>query len=88
MSNSVSVGAPKLKPIFRDFLYGFDDFGMGVTQNHRAPGADVIDIFFAVGVVEIRALAALEKYRRTADGAKRAHRRIHAAGDVFLRLFE
>ena len=59
-----------------------------MTQNHRAPRADVVDVFLAVGIVEVCALAALEKYRRAADGAKRAYRRVDAAGDVFLRLFE
>src|SRR5208283_5881485 len=57
---------------------------MGVPEDCRSPGADVIDVALAVGVPQVRAFAAGEEARRSADRAKRAHRRIHPAGDAAL----
>src|SRR5690606_6895535 len=64
--------------------YGVEHFGMAVTQNHRAPGADVIDVALAVLVRYIGAFGMLEKQRRAADAAEGAHRRVDATGDVVL----
>ena len=62
--------------------------GMGVAEDGRAPRADVVDVFAAVGVPHARALGAAEEHRGAADALEGAHRRIHPAGDDFLRLFE
>ena len=51
-----------------------------MAQNHRPPGAEVVDVPVAVGVDEPRALGALNKWRRAAHGVKGPHRRIDAAG--------
>jgi hypothetical protein len=69
-------------------LHRFEHFGMHVAENHRAPGADVVDVAGAVRVPEVRALRANDKARRAADRAERPHRRIHAAGDGELGAFE
>src|SRR5690625_3062643 len=55
---------------------------MGVTADHGAPGADVVDIAPAVDVKHVRALRALEKPRLAAHGGKGAHRRVDAAGNM------
>ena len=60
---------------------GFDDLGGGVAEQERSPGADVIDIRVAVGVVDVSALAAYQEGRFSADGAEGTHGRVDAAGD-------
>jgi len=39
---------------------GGADGGIGVTQENRAPGTDVIEELVAVGVIEVRTFAALD----------------------------
>ena len=65
-------------------LYGSDDVRMGVAENHRAPGADVVGVPLAVSVLHLGPDTFLEEQRRAADRAEGAHRRIDAAGDVLL----
>ena len=77
-SISSSVGAPNDSPCARRRLHRCDDGRMRVAERSRAPRADVVDVALAVGVPQIRALAAREKARRAADRAKRAHRRVDA----------
>jgi hypothetical protein len=52
-----------------------------VTQDHRAPRADEVDVLVAVRVPHPVALGVVVEDRRRADGAERAHRRVDAAGD-------
>src|SRR6202035_3559778 len=52
-----------------------------MAQNKRAPGADVIDIFVAVGVPNVRTLAPDDVNRITPNAPKGTHRRVHASGD-------
>ncbi|MPN55553.1 hypothetical protein SDC9_203237 [bioreactor metagenome] len=66
------------------FLHGGDDFRVGVAEDHRPPGADVVGVPLAVGVLHLAADTLLEEQRRAADRTEGAHRRIDAAGDVFL----
>ena len=63
------------------FLHRFEHSRMAVAQDHRAPGADVVDVFLAVGVPKVSALCTLHKARRAADGAKGTNGGIHATGD-------
>jgi hypothetical protein len=56
-----------------------------VTENRRAPTADVIYVFIAIDVPNPRSFRALDEKRLAIDIPKRAHRRIHAAGDALLR---
>ena len=58
-----------------------DDLGMTVAEDHRPPGADVIDIGIAVDIIDFRAGGAFDEDRFAADGAKGAHRTVDAAGD-------
>ena len=69
-------------------LHRSDDCGVGVSEQHRAPGADVIDIAPAFCIPQVRAGSALEEPRRATYGTKRAHRRVHAAGNHALRALE
>ena len=84
-STSRSVGAPKLVPRFQRLAQRVHH-GLGpMPQQQRPPGAHVIDVGIAVDVEDARAFAALDEPRRAAHAAKRAHRRIHAAGNARLR---
>ena len=62
--------------------------GMRVAEDQRAPRHHVVDVLVAVEVVQHRARAALHEDRREPDGAERAHRRVHAAGDDVARARE
>ena len=77
-------GCAEAGGVARGALDRFDHRRKGVAQNHGAPGAEVVDVAIAVGVVEIRALSALDEGRRAAHGAKGADRRVDAAGKEAL----
>ena len=81
-------GRTKREAVKRRLLHRFEHGRVAVTQNHRAPRADVVDVLLAIGVPKIGALCALHKTRRAAHGAKSAHRRIHAARDHAAGAFE
>ena len=63
------------------FNHRIADSRMVVTQHHRTPGADIIDIGFAIDIIQIRAVSTFDKQRRTAYAGKGANRRIHATWD-------
>ena len=66
-------------------LRGFDDRvtngGMVMSENHRPPGTDIIDIGFAIDIIQIRAVSTFNKQRRAAHAGKGAYWRVHATGD-------
>ncbi|CFO07559.1 Uncharacterised protein [Bordetella pertussis] len=64
------------------FLHGAHDFGMGMAQDGRAPGTDIVDVLLALGVPDVGALRALDEARGPAYGAEGAHGRIDAAGNA------
>ena len=57
---------------------------MRVAQDHRSPGADVVDVAIAIDVVQIGPFAALEKDRLAPHAAKGPGRAVHAAGHKLL----
>ena len=57
-STSGDVGVPKEVPRETASLDRRDDLGVGVAEQHRAPGADQVDVVPAVGVDEIGPLGA------------------------------
>ncbi len=67
---------------------GLHDFRMRVTQNQRAPGTDVVDIFISVGVPQARASRVIDDDRIAAHRAKCAHRAVHSADEHFGRALE
>ena len=73
-SISRSVGAPKLKPSSGGLLHRLEHGRVAVAQDHRAPGADVIDVALSFGVPHVGALRAFDETRRAAHGAEGAHR--------------
>ena len=77
-------GRAEARAVARGLDDGLDDLRIGVAQNQRAPGADVVDVAIAVGVPDVRALAADEERRVAADRTEGADRRIHSAGNELL----
>ena len=65
------------------FLHRVHDSRMTVPQNHRPPGADVVDIPFVIGVPEVGAVCPLYKTGCATHRLEGAHRGIHAAGNCF-----
>ena len=61
---------------------------MRVTEDHRPPGADVVDVAAPVGPVEVGTLGAGHEDRRAADGAEGAHGAVHATRDDARRALE
>ncbi len=55
------------------FLHRADHGRMRVAEDHRSPGADVVDELPAVRGPDVRALRAREEDRLAADAAERAH---------------
>jgi hypothetical protein len=61
-----------------------DDAGMAVPEDHRSPGADVVDIAVAVEVVQVSPFAASEEDRLAPDSAKGAGGAVDAARNELL----
>ena len=55
-----------------------------MSQNQRSPGTDLVDVFVAVDVKQMRAGPLGNEQRNAANRFERAHRRVHAAGNNFL----
>ena len=77
-------GSAEAGRVARGPLDGLDRRRKRVAQDHRAPGAEVVDVAIAVGVDEVGALGALDKRRRAAHRFEGAHRRVDAAGKEAL----
>ncbi len=69
-------------------VQGVENHGVAVTEDERTPGADVVDVFVAVGIEDVRSFAALDEGRSAADAAVSAHGGVHAAGNGELGAFE
>ena len=55
-----------------------------MAEDHRSPGAEIVDVAIAVGVEEPRTLGALHERRSAAHGSKCADRGVDAAGEEAL----
>src|SRR5207302_2780663 len=64
---------------------GIDHNAGRVTQNRRAPRADVIDHLISIDIPDVCALRALDEKWLAADAAEGAHGRVHAAGNASAR---
>ena len=69
-------GGAEAGRVARGALDGFDHRRKGVAQDHRPPGAEVVDVAVAVGVGE---LGALRRARRTAARRPPRERRAPAS---------
>ena len=88
ISTSSGFGMPKLTPRTAASRTASITTRGRMPENRRSPGADVIDVFVAIDVPDVRAFRALDEKRLAPDRAKGAHRGIHAAGNSLLRFGE
>ena len=56
---------------------------MAVTQDERAPGADIVDIAVVIGIDQIGILTGLEEQRISANAFEGSDWTIYAAGHMF-----
>ncbi|MNC39728.1 hypothetical protein D3C75_884000 [compost metagenome] len=61
---------------------------VAVAEDHRAPGADVVDVALVILVNDVGAFGMLEEQRRAANALESADWRVDAARDVLLGLGE
>jgi hypothetical protein len=65
-----------------------DDGWMTMAEDHRAPGADVVEELVAVFVPQVRAVGARDEARRAAHRFVGAHRRVDATWQECQRFRE
>ena len=82
----IRVWNAKTGSFLRGGLYCRNDFGMGMAQDGRAPGTDIINQLITVHVPNTRAFGSVHEKRIAAHSAKGAHGRIHATGNKFQRF--
>ena len=70
----------KGQAIYHALLHRPQDVRVAVAEHHRPPRADVVDVFRAVLIPDVAALALDHKARVAAHRAERAHGRVDAAG--------
>ena len=80
-SFSASVGAPKLVPRRTAASSGRHDRRMGVAEDHRSPGADVIEVAIAVDIDQVGPFGVVDEDRLAADAAERPGGAVHSPGD-------
>jgi hypothetical protein len=68
----------------RRLLHRRHGVGIGVAEDQRAPGTDIVEVGLAVGIPDAGAFAAREEARRAAHRAESADGRVDAAGNGFL----
>ncbi len=71
---------PETETLGGGFLHRRYDGRMGMPGNHRAPGADIVDVGASFHVVQASAFGTLEEDRVAADTVECAYRGIHAPG--------
>ena len=76
-----------LKGVFAPggFNHGIADCRMVMAQHHRPPGTDIIDIGFAINIVQISAVRFFDKQWSAAHASKGANRGVHTARDQLAR---
>ena len=72
-------GRAKAQAARSGLLHGLHNLWVRIAVNHRAIGADQVNVLVAVDVPQARARTALNHAGLAAHGAKRAHRRVHPA---------
>ncbi len=70
---------PEAGPPLRRLDHRRDNRGLGVAEDHRAPGADPVQVAPAGHVDQFAALAAFDEDRVAADLPHRPHRAVHPA---------
>ena len=87
-SVSASVGAPKLVPRRAARPMAAVTVRVGVPEDHRPPGADVIEVAIAVDIDEVGPFGMIDEDRLAPHPAERPGRAVHAPGDKLFRAGE
>ena len=70
--------SPETQSFFTCFDHGFFDRRMVVSEDHRSPGTDKIQIFVSIDIGHINTVCLFNKTRRAANTSKSTHRAVHA----------
>ena len=82
------VRNPEAQTACRRGAHGINDNLWPVPEKRRSPAADKIDVLVSIDIPNSRTLSASDKEWFGPNVAKRADRRVHAAGDMFLSAME
>ena len=83
-----SGGRTEAQTMLHNLCHSVQYLRVGMSQNHRAPGAHIINIFHTVHISDIRTLCAADKPRCHAYGTISPNRTVHAARHDFTCLFK
>ena len=73
----------KAQPARGSVAHGVHDHFRRMPENRRPPAPDVIEIFISIEIPNFRAFCTRDKERFATNVTKRAHGRIHPAGNPF-----
>ena len=83
-SASAAMRRSEARALCCGLLDGLDDGRKGVAEDHRAPGAEEVEVAIAVFVEEVGALGVGDEGWVAAYGAEGTDGRVDAAGEKFL----
>src|ERR1700733_4479659 len=72
-------------PPFRSLLNRLHYQRVGMAEDHRPPGAEVVQVAIAIGVPKVGSFGSLQERWISPDGAEGAYRRIYATGQILFR---
>ena len=72
-------GRPERGALVDGLVDRFDHSRMGMAQDHRAPRTDVIDVFVAIDVENVRSARVVDEHRIEIDAAECPDRRVDTA---------
>ena len=82
ISTSRGFGIPKLTPRRSGLADRLDHDPRRMPENRRTPGADVVDVFVAIDIPDVRAFRAIDKKWFAPETAEGPHGGIDAAGNA------
>ena len=68
--------------------HSFPDQGMIVSQDHRSPGIDKIQIFVSIHIIQISAVGVVDETGTAADGTESPDRTVDSAGNELHCFFK
>ena len=83
-----SCGAAKAQTIFTGFYHAFTDRREIMSQDHRAPGINIIHIAVSIHIIDVTFICFFNKTRCLTDGSVRSYRAVYASRDSFYRTLK
>src|SRR5438128_12576836 len=78
----------KAQATLGSFAHSVDNYLGSMSQNRRAPTADIVDIFVPIDIPNFSATRTFDEKRFSSNVSKCAHGRVYAARNAFLRCGE